>query len=276
MRMSAAFSVTTLIVIYLGFAGLHPDNKAIAQTAPGYGKSDDNIEIFRVPKPGRTPPRRKRIVAPLLSLQWWLMIRNRDCRPQEVDPNAIFVSDDQLRIGGKVNQSGYLYVILNVQDRQDAILIYPDPRINRGRNQVSKNLEVIVPYRCQTMPERDSSCPRDVDPSGDCWWNMTKPYGEKYITLIFSREKIRELENLLEQAALNPQGSRDLPKLSLDTLYRIKEQNVRQSDLRREKVRPGPNEKGFIAANYVTRVTNLNRRDNEEIVETITLKHQPQ
>jgi hypothetical protein len=60
----------------------------------------------------------------------------------------------------------------------------------------------------------------------------------------------------------------------LDTLYRIKEQTVRQSDLRRERVRPGPNEKGFIAANYVTRVTNRNRRNNEEIVETITLKHQ--
>jgi hypothetical protein len=272
--MSAAFSVTTLTVIFLGFAGINPDNKAIAQTAPRYG-GDDNIEIFRVPKPGRPAPRKKTIIAPLLSLQWWLMIRNRDCRPQEVDPNANFVSDDQLRIGGKVNQSGYLYVTLNVQGRQDAILIYPDPRINRGRNQVSKNLEVIVPYRCQTTPERDSSCPRDVDPAVDCWWNMTKPYGEKSITLIFSREKIRELEDLLEASELNPQGSRDLPKLTLDTLDRIKEQTVQQSDLRRERVKPRPNEKGFIAANYVTRVTNLNRRNNEEIVETITLKHQP-
>jgi hypothetical protein len=273
MRMSAAFSVTTLTVILLGFAGLNPDNKAIAQTAPEYGKTDDNIEIFRVPKQGRPRPP-KRTVAPLLSLQWWLMIRNRDCRPQEVDPNAIFVSDDQLRIGAKVNQPGYLYVTLNVPGREDATLIYPDPRINRGRNQVSKNLEIIVPYRCQTTPERDSSCPRDVDPAVDCWWNMVKPYGDKSITLIFSREKIRELEALLEASELNPQGSRDLPRLPLDTLDRIKEQTVRQSDLRRERVIPRPNEKGFIAANYVTRVTNPYNRNNEEIVETITLKHQ--
>jgi hypothetical protein len=272
--MSTAVSVMAIIIISLGFAGLGPDDKANAQTAPGYGERDDNIEIFRVSKPGRTPPPRRRIRAPLLSLQWWLMIRNRDCRPQEVDPNAIFASDDQLRIGGKVNQGGHLYVTLNVQDRQDAILIFPEPRINRGRNQVVKNLEVIVPYRCPTTPERDSGCPRDVDPAVDCWWNMTKPYGEKYITLIFSREKIKELEDLLEEAELNPQGSRDLPKLSLDSLNRIKEQAVQQADLRRERVRPRPNEKGFIAANYVTRVTNLNRRDNEEIVETITLKHQ--
>ena len=41
-----------------------------------------------------------------------------------------------------------------------------------------------------------------------------------------------------------------------------------------EKIKPGPDEKGFIAANYLTRVTNLNRRDNEEIIETITLKRQ--
>ena len=33
-------------------------------------------------------------------------------------------------------------------------------------------------------------------------------------------------------------------------------------------------EKGFTAANYVTRVINLNRVENEEIIETITLHHQ--
>ena len=274
MRVSVAFATVAFVIISLGFAGLQPNNMANAQTTPEFGKGDTNIEIFRVPKQGRTPPRRKKIIAPLLSLQWWMLIRNRDCRAQEVDPNAIFDTDDQLRIGGKVNQSGHLYIILNAQDRQEAILIFPEPRINQGRNQVVKNLEVIVPYRCQTTPEPDRNCPRDVDPAVDCWWNMTKPYGEKYVTLIFSREKIRELENLLQKTALNPQGSRDLPKLSLDMLNRIKEQTVRQEYLKRERVRPGPNEKGFIAANYVTRVTNLNRRDNEEIIETITLKHQ--
>src|SRR5262249_32456447 len=116
--------------------------------------------------------------------------------------------------------------------------------------------------------------PQGIDPSVDCWWNMTKPYGEKYVTLIFSREKIEELEDLLKKAKINPEGSIELPKLSLATLNRIKDQAVRQEDLKREKVTPRPNEKGYIAANYVTRVTNLNRKDNEEIIETITLKHQ--
>jgi hypothetical protein len=40
-----------------------------------------------------------------------------------------------------------------------------------------------------------------------------------------------------------------------------------------EKIKPEPDEKGFIAANYLTRVINLKRRDNEEIIETMTLKH---
>jgi hypothetical protein len=39
------------------------------------------------------------------------------------------------------------------------------------------------------------------------------------------------------------------------------------------KIKTGPDEKGFIAANYLTRVINLKRRYNEEFIETMTLKH---
>jgi hypothetical protein len=267
MRVSAAFSVITLIIFSLAL-------EASAQTAPGYRQGDTNIEIFRVPKPGRRPPPRKKIMAPLLSLTWWLMIRNRDCRAQEVDPNAFFATDDQLRIGATVNQSGRLYILLHAQNSKEAILIYPEPRINLGRNQVTRNMEIFVPYRCHGAPERDKNCPPDIDPSLDCWWNITKPYGEKYVTLIFSRQEIEELEGLLKRAGADPQGSVDLPRLSLDSLNRIKALAVRREDLKVERFNPKPNEKGFIAANFLTRVTNLNSRDNEEIIETITLKHQ--
>src|SRR5262245_15294791 len=138
MRMSVAFSAVAFVIVSLGFASPQSNDKANAPTAPEFG-GDTNIEIFRVQKQGRTPPRRKKVLAPLLSMQWWLLIRNRDCHAQEVDPNAIFVTDDQLRIGSKVNQSGHLYIILNVQDSQEAILVFPEPRVNRGRNQVIKN-----------------------------------------------------------------------------------------------------------------------------------------
>jgi Domain of unknown function (DUF4384) len=283
MRTSVGFLVTGLIVISLGFVGVGPEHKANAQdgaantqTAPEYEK-DDNVEIFRKAKEGRRPPARKSppkrpVIIPRLSMQYWMMIRNRDCQAQEVDPNANFLTDDQLRIGAKVNQPGYLYILLTLPDRDEATMVFPDPRINRGSNRVTKNLEIIVPYRCPTTGEPDDKCPR-VNPATDCWWNMVKPYGEKEITVIFSRDEIIELDNLYKRSVRDPQGSRDLPKLSLDALDRIKSQTVQREDLKRERVRPNPNKLGYIAANFVTRITNLNRRDNEEIVETVTLNH---
>lgn len=276
MRKIALCLVTFVFIIFVSVIFQSKD-KADAQTAPGYGGKgqDDNIEIFRTEKTGRSKPVKPKIQAPYLSMQWWLMIRNRDCHPQEIDPEANFVNDDQLRLGAKVNQQGRLYILLSVQDRQDAILIYPDPRINNGNNLITKNLEVLVPYRCPGKPNKDDRCPASVDPSTDCWWNMTKPYGDKYITLIFSREKINSLESLIKGASADPKGSKDLPSIPLEELNKIKAQSIRQAnELRHERIKPSPNEKGYIAANYVTRITNLNRRDNEDIVETITLKHQ--
>jgi Domain of unknown function (DUF4384) len=281
MRTSVGFLVTGLIVISLGFVGIGPEHKANAQdgaantqTAPGF-EEDDNVAIFRKSKPKLRPPvrRTKRpIPLPRLSMQYWLMIRNRDCQAQEVDPNANFLTDDQLRIGAKVNQPGYLYILLTLPNQEEATMVFPDPRINKGSNRVIKNLEIIVPYRCPTTGEPDDRCPR-VNPATDCWWNMVKPYGEKEITVIFSRDEIIELDNLYGRSERDPQGARDLPKLSLRALDRIKSQTVQQEDLRRERIRPNPNKLGYIAANFVTRITNLSRRDNEEIVETITLNH---
>src|SRR5262245_14321687 len=79
-------------------------------------KQDDStgiIRIDRVARPGRPKPQKPIIVAPLLSLQWWLMIRSRDCHPQEFDSKAAVAVDDLVRIGISVNQNGFLYVVLN-------------------------------------------------------------------------------------------------------------------------------------------------------------------
>jgi hypothetical protein len=235
---------------------------------------DDSVGVInRKEKVGRPKPRTKTIQAPLLSLQWWLMIRGRDCHPQEFDSTAAFAVDDKVRIGISVNQSGFLYVVLENKPGADATLIYPDPRINRGSNLVRKNTPVILPSNCPSPESRDSDCPMDVRTAEDCWWIITKRYNGS-ITLIFSRDKMDEFESLIEKAVARRTGTPDLPSLRWDLLERIKRETVQEQDLRSYPTRPQPGAMGTIVSNFTTRVTNTNRRDNEEIVETITLKLQ--
>jgi len=235
---------------------------------------DDSVGVInRKEKEGRPKPRTKTIQAPLLSLQWWLMIRGRDCHPQEFDSNAAFAVDDMVRIGISVNQNGFLYVVLENKPGADATLIYPDPRINRGSNLVRKNTPVILPSNCPSPESRDSDCPRGVTMAEDCWWTITKRYNGN-ITLIFSRDKMGDLESLIEKAAAKRTGTPDLPRLSWDLLENKKRETVRPQDLKISHTSPQPGALGTIVSNFMTKVTNTNRRDNEEIVETITLKLQ--
>ncbi|MCI0391984.1 MAG: DUF4384 domain-containing protein [Acidobacteria bacterium] len=273
-RLSATFLVAALAIVCLKTADLHAPAIANSLIAPSSEEQqDDNIEIFRVPKPGRPKPVAKKIQAPLLAMQWWLMIRSRDCRPQEFDPKAAFFVDDRFRIGTSVNQSGFLYAVLIGKTDNYGTLIFPDPRINRGNNQVRKDTPVILPNNCPLPEDRDIDCPRDVAMAADCWLQITKYYNHD-MTLIFSREKIDEFESLIDKAGANPAGTRSLPKLPLALLEKIKLETVQARDLRTDETRPQPGKMGTIINNFTTRVTNTNRRDNEEIIETITLKLQ--
>lgn len=236
-------------------------------------KEDDSEGIIRKVKTDRPKPRARIQRAPLLSLQWWLMIRGRDCHPQEFDSKAAFAADDMVRIGISVNQSGFLYVVLNNKPADYGTLIFPDPRINRGNNLVRKNTPVILPDKCPRPENPDSDCPRDVTMAADCWWRITRHYRGD-ITLIFSREKLNVFERLIDTASSRPAGTLDLPTLPLALLERIKRETVQEYDLRVNETRPQPGAMGTIITNFTTRVINTNRRDNEEIVETITLKLQ--
>ena len=229
------------------------------------GRIDPNVKIIR--------PNKKIILAPLLSLQWWLMTRGRDCHPQEFDSKAAFAVDDMVRIGISVNQSGFLYVVLENKPGADGTLIYPDPRINRGSNSVRRNTPVILPSSCPSPESRDSDCPGDVRMAEDCWWNITKSF-KGNITLIFSRDKMGEFERLIENAGSRRTGSQDLPRLPSGLLEDIKRNIVRVQDLKISQTRPQPGAMGTIVSNFITKVINTNRRDNEKIVETITLKLQ--
>jgi hypothetical protein len=228
----------------------------------------------RIDKPVKIVRRNKKIIlAPLLSLQWWLMIRSRDCHPQEFDSKAAFAVDDKVRIGISVNQSGFLYVVLENKPGADGALIYPDPRIKKGSNIVQRDTQVILPSNCPSPESRDSDCPGDVGMAEDCWWIITKNF-KGSITLIFSRDKMDEFESLIEKAGARRTGTSDSPKLRSDLLERIKHETVQPQDLKISQNRPQPGKMGTIINNFVTTVANTNRRDNEKIVETLTLKLQ--
>lgn len=234
---------------------------------------DDSVGIIRKEKPGRPKPPPGVLRAPLLALQWWVIIRSRDCRPQEFDSKAALAVDDMVRIGITVNQTGYLYAFNDSKTGDNCTLVYPDPRINRGNNLVRKDTPVILPNNCPSPEERDSDCPRDVNMASVCWWQITKYY-KGDITLIFSRGKINQFEREIEKASSNPTGADSLPEIPRALLEKIKRETVLEQDLKTDQIRPQPSKMGTIINNFTTKVTNTNRRDNEEVIETITLKLQ--
>lgn len=267
-------AITSVVVLFLALVVICPattNHQAQSQPIGTDFGPDDNIQIFRQERKGRPKPREKVSLKPLLSLQWWLMIRGRDCRPQEVDSKAFFAAGDHLRVGIKTNQSGHLYVIVSGKGDSEGVLQFPDPRIGQNGNEIVKNRVIIAPYKCD-LAGSDSYCPPKADSVNDCWWEFTGRRGEIVVTLIFSREEISTLEALIKQARPNPQGSTDLPKVSSALLDEIKREAAAKENFERKEFSPSPTKEGTIADNFRTQVLNTNRQNNEEIIETFTLK----
>jgi hypothetical protein len=206
--------------------------------------------IKRVQKPNRhaTRPLPKQQKAPLLTIQWHLLKRIDDDNVEQTDPTATFQTGDMIKVGITANQAGYLYIV-NQPEGKDAIVLFPDPRINKGQNYVAKDTEYVVP----------GYCPDFEDPK-DCWFKMTPPAGRETLLVIFSRLKITSLPNV----ALKPFAA--VARSDVEALIASSAQKVEQftGDLttpKGEKVR------------FATRVQNTNPQDNEELIATIELNH---
>lgn len=208
------------------------------------------VTVERVNKPNRQPTRpvKKTQQAALLTLQWHLLERGEGKNREEADPSQAFHNGDQLKLAITVNQTGYLYIV-NQPEGKDGVLLFPDLRVNSGRNYVLKDREYIVP----------SFCPAYKDPE-DCWFEMSPPAGTERMIVIFSRDKITTLPNDISQP--NPMVKRAI----VDQLISSSEQKVKQVTgelaIPRQK-----------AVRYATRVQNINRKDNEELIATIDLRH---
>ena len=203
--------------------------------------------ITRKAKPNRVTNaalRKKPESARLLTVQWRLLKQDMAGKEVEVDPARPFYSGDRIKFAVKVNQDGYLYIIQNTEgDEGEAI--FPDARINDGKNFVKRDSEIVIPSNC------------DEEHKDDCWYVMQPPAGREAITVIFSRDMISTLPNSVEEAgAMVKQHvvsslQSSSPKPTLDT-------------------RP----KSAGVGRFVTWATNMNAKDNEELVTTFYLTHE--
>lgn len=227
---------------------------------------DEPVKIKQptTPKPGRRrPPNRPKAdtngeeVSPLLTLKYKVLKRGDGNSQDRVDPGRQFAIGDQLKLAITPNQKGFLYVVhrsVGVDGRviDKPHVIFPDPRVNNGVNTVEKDREYVVPQFCQDFENPD-----------DCWWEITPPNGKEFFTLIFSRDEITGLPNKLtaddvakDAGAISEQVVEAIKKSSGQTLAHTDKVSSRRAEL-----------SGGVF------VQNTNRNDNEELVDTIEIKH---
>ena len=210
------------------------------------------VTVKRVEKPNRQPARpiskTRTQRAALLTLQWNILKQAGDKKQQEADATQEFQTGDRLKLSITVNQSGYLYIV-NQPEGKDGMVLFPDLRINNGKNYVVKDREYIIPSYCQ-----------DFEDPNDCWFRMAPPAGTETLVVIFSRDKITTLPNQIERPNFRVERSR------VEDLISSSEQKVKQvtGELRIPGRKP---------VRYGTRVHNINLQDNEDLIATIELRH---
>jgi hypothetical protein len=205
---------------------------------------DRPVIIHRMKKTNRAPRRTRKQPqaverALLLKLQWRVLKVKEDGTDEETSPVALFHAGDRLRLAVKTNQDGYLYIIHQAAPTQPGQIIFPDSRLNNGRNDVGRSQEFVLP----------SNCPVGIKKS-DCALIVTPPEGQEVFTLVFSRDQITNLPN----SAVEAGGG-----IPVETLMKLKADSGQT--LRRIK--------GSTPMSVL--VVNTNTRDNEDIFETLLL-----
>lgn len=200
--------------------------------------------ITRKPKPDRAgPTQARRETVRLLTIQWRVLKQNAEGKAVEVDPALPLYTGDRIQFAVKVNQDGYLYLIQNTEG-DEGVAIFPDERINGGKNYVKKDVEIVLPFNC------------DEEHKDDCWYLMEPPEGREDVTVIFSRDKITTLPNDSEEA------KKFIKKQIVSSIKDTSPVPTRNNKL-----------KGLGTGRFATWVQNTNVKDNEELVSTFYLTH---
>jgi Domain of unknown function (DUF4384) len=203
-------------------------------------------------------------LSPLLTLKYNMLERAAGGDGRVVDTSqSTFNVGDQFRLALTPNQRGYLYVIHHSVDNNNNIVdqphvIFPSPRINNGKNEVNKDEQYVVPKFC---PEFD-------DPK-DCWWEITPPAGRDFFTVIFSRDEITDLPSSLTEADVTANAKDAVALKTLEAFNKERDankQSLAHTKQIRFKSKRTTDEDGIF-------IQNTNRKDNEELIDTIELRH---
>ncbi len=188
---------------------------------------------------------------PLLSVKYNVLKRGDGNSADRVDSTGQFKVGDQVKLAITPNQTGFLYVVHRSVGVDGKVIdqphvIFPDPRINNGLNAVEKDRQYVVPQYCQEYP----------DPK-DCWWEITPPNGKEFFTVIFSRDQITDLPNKLTEEDVVKKGA-----ISEEKIEAIKQGSAQTLSSQRTSL-----------GDDTIYVRNTNRKDNEELIDTIEIKH---
>jgi hypothetical protein len=214
------------------------------------------VKAKRVYRPRRATRARPKIeTAPLLTVQYRVMIKRPDGSQGESSLASVFHEGDLLRLGVTANQDGFLYVVYQ-KEGEDGQIMFPDSRVNHGENFVTDNQEFILPPIQCPLPNPD-----------DCWYKVTDDPAQEFFIIVFSRDQILDLPN---NAGRPNEGVKKA--LSSGVVKKeIIDDYIRSAHIQDYKISGRPARAKTPGSRYAVWITNTNRQDNEEIIFRVPL-----
>src|SRR5262249_40361914 len=142
--------------------------------------------------PKRSQGPRVRASGPL-GLGYTIFKKTTDGVPVRVNPVREFRKDEGVRFMIEANTAGYLYIFHNENDESPK-MIFPDPRLKGGTNQIKAH----VPYE---VPSREEP--------GDWWFFFDDKPGTERFYLMVTREPlvgVKTGETLIAYCNKNPKS----------------------------------------------------------------------
>lgn len=218
------------------------------------------VKPKRVYRPHRKYRMRPKVeTAPLLTVQYRVLIKRTDGSEGESSLASVFHTGDRLRLGVTANQDGFLYVVYQ-KEGEDGQIMFPDSRVNHGENYVSNNAEFVLP---------PINCP-DPDPN-HCWYEVTADPEQEYFIIVFSRDQITDLPN----SGGKPSDAVKKALTSGVVKKEIIENYIKSARVQDYKIYGRPKGSNTPASRYAVWITNTNRQDNEEIILRVPLNKAP-